>query len=579
MRSPETVLKNKDLLRATAALKLKKQLTKMKVSSSVVHENVLDTAEEDLFRLTFENAQVGIAHIGLDGRWIRVNKTFCEIAGWPEKELLGKEFLEIVHPDDQAKDLELVAKVLKEPGTRATMEKRYIRKDGSFRWVRASGTLIRDSVGNPLYGVAVIVDIHEEKNLVEKLELLAKAGNVLGGSLDYRETLSSVANLIVPQLADVCIVDILNKDKTYERVKVAYADPNDKKNVDIFYKYPPTLKTKSLTEQAVSSGKSILIRQVNKERYRDYARSKDHLKAIENFDVKSLMTIPLKARGRKIGAISFFSKQLYRKYTVVDLAFAEQIASRAALAVDNAHLYAHAQKAVSIRDTFLSITSHELKTSLTTIKALAQLLQRELYRAKVKNIHMDFLTKIDSQLNRSTKLINDLLDISKIQSGRISLKKEWIDIDMLVRETADFCCQLSSFHEIKVLGKAGKKVFADRDRISQVITNLISNAIKYAPDTKDILVKLASTPENVVISVQDFGIGIEEDKKKKIFERFFRALGTSREKAGGLGLGLYIANELVRQHGGSISVESEVNKGATFTIILPIAPPVDASIH
>ena len=549
--------------------KLKKKLATL--SSQLPRERFKQKElreSEELFRSTFNHAAIGIAHVGLDGKWLRVNKRFCEIAGWSQKDLLKRSFLDITHPDDHELDLKFIQELMEGKVSIFTMEKRYVKKDGSIRWVRATASLVRNSAGEPQYGIGIIEDIHEKKQAEEMMKMLADSSKLLAKSLDYNETLSSVADLVVPQLADWCIIDLLSENKKYERVKVAYRDAKNKAIAEKLYQYPPQYGSNSPIERSLRLGKSILTENIILKKFSKYAYDKDHLKAILSMKQKSFMSVPLMARGKTIGAISFRSTS--KKYSKTDLFFAEQIASRIALAVDNASLYNKAQKAVQVRDDFMGIASRELKTSLTTVEALAQIMERDFRNSNSKH-SLDILSKMDKQLNRTTKLINDLLDVSRIQSGKISMRKELLDLQSVVEETVENCRRFSGGHNIILRINAKKKVHADRDKINQVLTNMITNAIKYSPDAKDIIVTLYKNKNNIIVSVQDFGIGIAEDKKQKVFERFFRAESLERERCSisGMGLGLYISRKLIEQHQGLIWVKSKVGKGSTFYMSLP----------
>jgi PAS domain S-box-containing protein len=549
---------------------VKKRLTKLKVSSEKSLGNKELRESEELFRTTFNHAAIGIAHVDLQtGRWIRVNKRFCEIAGWSEEELLQHTFLQTTHPDDHKEDLRLIDDVLSGKVEAINMEKRYVRKDGTNRWVYATASVIRDQNKKPKYGIAIVEDIHEQKKSDQMLRLLADSSRILAESLNYKEAVSQVVDLLIPEVADWCTVDLLGEDDVYHRVKVGYARHEDSEIAAKLYKYTADTKSKNLfIDKALLSRKSILIKKIDPKKTFNFVTDEEHLKLILSINQKSFMAVPLIARGKIIGVITLRSTQDSRLYSKVDLLFAEQIANRIALAVDNSRLFYKAQKAVSIRDDFLAIASHELKTSLTTIKALTQIMQRESDR-NGNDRSLNLFTKMDTQLNRTTKLINDLLDVGKIHTGKYTMTKEELDIDAVVRESVENCQRFSPIHKIVLKGKTKEKVYADKDRLHQVLANLITNAIKYSFDSVDIVVTLRKDKNNIIIGVQDFGIGIEKNETQKIFERFFRADTKARDRTSGLGLGLYISHELVKQHNGFIQVKSKVGEGSTFYIYLP----------
>lgn len=220
------------------------------------------------------------------------------------------------------------------------------------------------------------------------------------------------------------------------------------------------------------------------------------------------------------------------------------------------------------RDEFISIASHELKTPLTTIKGYTQILNQFLQKIHDKKILL-YLGKMEEQLNRLTKLVNDLLNVSKIQTNKLVLQKEEFKIDDLIKSIIEEM-QLTSKHQIIFeSGSRGKRVWVDKYRISEVLINLLTNAIKFSPRSDKIYVR-TSFDANIVVSVQDFGIGITKKDKDRIFQRFFQADTKIRRSFQGLGLGLYISSEIIRQHGGTIWMDSVKGKGSTVFFSLPL---------
>lgn len=219
------------------------------------------------------------------------------------------------------------------------------------------------------------------------------------------------------------------------------------------------------------------------------------------------------------------------------------------------------------KDTFLGIASHELKTPLTSLKLYAQVLERML-RKTGDGKNAEFAKKMDVQIIKLTSLIGDLLDVTKINAGKIYLNEILFDFEKLVRETVEEQ-QMSTAFEIEIHSQKVGMVFADRDRVSQVITNFISNAIKYSPNTEKIIVRVERVEENVKFSVQDFGIGMPEDKKDKVFEQYYRVSGDEQTTFPGLGLGLFISSQIVERSNGKIWVNSILGKGSTFCFTLP----------
>jgi two-component system CheB/CheR fusion protein len=222
-------------------------------------------------------------------------------------------------------------------------------------------------------------------------------------------------------------------------------------------------------------------------------------------------------------------------------------------------------------DTFMSMASHELRTPLTTIRMLVQLLQKH-FEALDDTLLIGYLEKVDQQAGQLSKLATDLLDVSGIGAKKFQLDEATFDLMLLVKEVSENTQLLSDGHMILLEGKTAINVYADRERVSRVLVNLMMNAIKYSPDAKKIIVTIAQTKSVVTVSVQDFGIGIAAADQKKIFERFYRSPDQSNHHLSGLGLGLYISSTIVERHGGRIWVESKKGKGSTFFFTLPVGP-------
>ncbi|OJX28436.1 MAG: hypothetical protein BGO86_07430 [Chryseobacterium sp. 36-9] len=222
------------------------------------------------------------------------------------------------------------------------------------------------------------------------------------------------------------------------------------------------------------------------------------------------------------------------------------------------------------KDNFLGIASHELKTPLTSLKLYSQYLEKNL-RKQDDNNNADVAKKMDDQINKLTALVNDLLDVTKIQNGKILLNKSDFNFDELVNEIITEQ-QMSTSHRIYLEAENIGNIYGDRHRISQVMSNLISNAIKYSPSSDKIQITTKLTEEGcVMFSVRDYGIGIPEDKKDKVFEQYYRVSGSKEHTFPGLGLGLYISSEIIKRSGGRIFVNSVEGKGSDFCFEIPKA--------
>ena len=228
-----------------------------------------------------------------------------------------------------------------------------------------------------------------------------------------------------------------------------------------------------------------------------------------------------------------------------------------------------------MKSDFIKMASHELKTPVTSMKGYTQLLLTALNENEktfsIPQIKTS-LTSIDKQITRLTRLMSELFDLSKIETGQLELNKELFNLNELVAEIVQDILYTNSKHRIEIFQEFNCNVFSDKDRIGQVLINFLTNAIKYSPSSDSIEVRIRqSSPDSVSVSVKDYGIGIDKKNQEKIFERFYRVHGKEEQTFPGFGIGLFIAKEIVLRHGGTIYLESEKEKGSVFTFTLPIA--------
>lgn len=412
---------------------------------------------------------------------------------------------------------------------------------------------------------------HKQSQYIEgNLRYLAEASKILSSSLDYYETLNTTAKLAVPEIADWCAIDILDESGGVRQVAVAHVNPKKVRWAkELRKKQPINLNDETGVARILKSGKSEIYPVITEEMLKAIIQKKDQLKLALKLGFKSAMIVPIFSKEKPIGAISFITTETRRYYNQADLLMAEELATRASVAIENAKLYKGSQEAITMRDDFISVASHELKTPVTSVKMFTQVLKKHSEQIGDKKA-VSHLSKMDQQINKLTELIYDLLNVSKIQAGRMTFKEELFNFDNAVKEVVDILQQSEENHKLIIKGKTGKKVRGDQERIGQVINNLISNAIKYSPKADKVYIYLKSNSKNVTVAVKDFGIGMSEEHLERIFERFYRVYDTNDKTFPGLGIGLYISSEIVKRHGGKLWVESGVGKGSTFYFSIPI---------
>jgi signal transduction histidine kinase len=294
---------------------------------------------------------------------------------------------------------------------------------------------------------------------------------------------------------------------------------------------------------------------------------------LRELDSRAVMIVPLVARGRMLGAVSLISTAAGRRYDATDLAIAEELARRCGQAVENARLHQEAQAAVRARDRFVSIASHELRTPIARVKGYAEMVLAAHSDGDLTDEMLQrSLKRIDHASDRLTGLVRDLLDVSKITAGNLPLRLRSVDLTELVRDVVGrYQEQLSGSGHLllEIIGTPGG-VSADPDRIEQVLTNLLENAVKYSPDGAELHVRVQPKARGVLLEVQDRGIGLPPAAAERIFEPFSRAANAEELQITGMGLGLYICRNIVEQHHGRIWARSDgEGSGTLMSVWLP----------
>ena len=379
-----------------------------------------------------------------------------------------------------------------------------------------------------------------------------------------------MARLAVPYLADCCIVDMMDDNGRIRRLAVAHRETEKEELARQLERHPPEPTSGNGVAMVLKTGQPELRSIVEDGFIQSVARDPEHLRILNQLKPRSHLVVPLAARGRILGALTFVATDYSgRRYTEADLPLASDLAYRASLAVDNARLYREAQEAVRIRNEFISVAAHELKTPMTSIRLLAQLTRRRLeVHGEIEPERVrGYMQTIDVQSEKLARLISQLLDISRIDAGRLVLEPEAVDIRALV-DDAVAAARARSAQPIVVTGPRRLKAWVDPLRLEQVLTNLLDNALKYSDGGAPIEIDLSTpTSKSLRLAVADRGPGIPDEYRLQIFDRFFRV--PREQHPTGMGLGLYISRDIVRMHGGEIRAEFPPEGGSRFVIDLP----------
>lgn len=393
--------------------------------------------------------------------------------------------------------------------------------------------------------------------------VLARAGVAFASSLDHDATVSRIAELVVRELADFCIVDLVDHDRQVRRVKVASRDERRDWVCDLLQQVELDRARPYLLDRALELQQPILRARLTTEALGALSQHDQHLRALQAANPRSVIAVPLVARGTSIGVIGLLSSAAI--YDPSDVLLAEELAHRAALAIDNARQYQQARQAIRTRDDILGIVAHDLRTPLNAIALYAEVLRA----GPTETRHTGDL--IARNAARMRRLIEDLLDVASLDGGRLSLARTTFPTTELVDEVAQAqrpLCEAAGL-ELRVdLAPDVPDVDADRDRLRQVFENLVGNAVKFTPRAGCITIGASTHDQDTVFRVSDTGVGIPPEHQHHLFDRYWQARETRRL---GVGLGLSIAKGLVEAHGGRIWVDSVAGRGSTFHFTIPAA--------
>lgn len=535
--------------------------------------------ERSLLQAVFHHLPAGILYTDRNARITDANDAFLAMVGRTREELARGElnWIDLTPPGweevDQKALVELVAN-----GACVPYEKEYRRADGHRVPVLVGAALLADSQE----AICFVLDLTERKRAEDRAALLAEASSALSQSLDYQETLQSLVHLIVPRLADYGLIFELQDGSRLRLVSLRHVDSAREELLrrmgEVFE--AATENPASMLWQAVRTGKSVRTPSMTYEAAQSITRNADLLAGYVQLAPRSFIAVPLAAREEILGVMLLATSDSGRTLGREDLELAESLAARASLAIDNARLYGRAEAASKAKDHFLAALSHELRTPLAPVlmkvSALAQSLDLpESLRADLKMIQRN--------VELEAKLIDDLLDLTRVSRGKLSLHFEVTDVHALLAHVVAICSEgVESRLAIELVPNAAKRhVWADSARLQQVFWNLLKNAVKFTPEEGTITVRTSNPePGRIEVAVIDPGIGIAPDQLPRLFDAFEQGDSTVSRTFGGLGLGLAICKALVDQHGGTLTgLSAGRGKGATFTVGLATVASPTAEIR
>ena len=574
--------------------------------------------QRELLQKLFERVPVMLVMWGRDTRIVRVNAEVERILGWTQEDARRIDLIERSLPDQEYREKIRSYMLSLEPGWQ---DLEMLTKGGDRILTSWSNVVLSDDTH-----VGIGIDVSERRRYEEQASFLAEAGTILSSSLDYEKTLQAVADLVVPKLADWCSVHII-RDGQVQAVGLAHADPD--KVIwarELQEKYPFDVEAPQGAANVLRTGLPELYPEVHDELLVLAAKDEEHLRIMRQLGFRSVLVVPLKARGQVLGSLSMIWSETERHYSQQDVDFVEQLARKAAIAIDNSRLYGVAEVArrdlqrlnesleqrveertealASINEElraeigereaaeraleqanrllqqrnrelqdFAYVASHDLKEPLRKVQTFAELIQSE-YSQNLEESALNYLERMQTAANRMSSLIDDLLSFSRVATAGEPFSS--VDLSRIAADVLqDLELRVQESQAQIHLGEL-PVIDADPTQMRQLLQNLISNALKFTRDGvppvvdihADILKSERGRGDVVRLTVRDNGIGFEQKFAERIFAPFQRLHGRATYE--GTGIGLSICRRIAERHGGTITAAGKRDKGSTFTVILPL---------
>ena len=498
--------------------------------------------------------------------------------GYTSSEMIGRSIRAIIPEDRQHEEDEVLARIRAGESV-DHFETVRRRKDGMRVDISLSISPIRDENGTIVGASKIARDISDrlraeavqERNRQQAI-FLSRLSATFATSLEPKQILTSLANLSVPSFADWCAIDMRHPNGAIERLALVHVEPAKVQLISRLRERYENPQSSTSPTAVIRTGRAAIALNVTDTMLVDVAKDDaERLRLLRSLNLVSYLCLPLRVHGRIIGAVTMAMAESGRHFDDDDVRIAEDAASRAALAVDNARAYEELQAANQLKDEFLATLSHELRTPLNAILGYARMLRAGILKEERKE---QALETVERNATSLTQMVEDVLDVSRIAAGKIRLHVQPVDLAVVLRDalaTVTPAAEAKGVRLESILEPHVGPVSGDPDRLQQVIWNLLSNAVKFTPRAGRVQLRLQRVNSHVEVSVSDTGIGIREDFLPHLFERFRQGDSTTTRTHGGLGLGLAIARRIVELHGGCIAALSPgEGKGATFRVELPV---------
>ena len=523
---------------------------------------------EERYRALAEASTVMVFSSDPSGR-VSEMPEWRELTGQSTAELRTSGLTVAIHPDDRERVAEEWRNALAS-GAPYTTEYRIRQRDGAYRWYRSRAVPIHEG-GEIREWVGVFDDIEDEHLARQRHAAVDSALGVLGTSLDYEWNLAAVTRLVVPTLADYCSIDLVDESGEIRRVSSTHVDPQKEELLRELWRKYPYRNGDSGIPAVVQNGVAVmnpLIDVADVVAFAETDEQKDMLLALAP---RSFLGVPMISHGHVFGALALVYSDSGRSYGAAERAAVEQIAARAATAIENARLFSDAQAASRAKSEFLATMSHELRTPLNAIAGYADLMAMGV-RGPVTADQLRDLERIRQNERHLLEIITNILNFSRIEAGHITYEIRHIALGEVLERMEGMIEPQALAREItyEYLPVAARvAVSADREKLEQILVNLLGNAVKFTPRGGHITLSASEQARRVRVDVRDTGIGIKPELLDSIFAPFVQLESAFTRTVEGTGLGLAISRDLARGMGGDLSATSLPGEGSVFTLELP----------
>ncbi|KYG07727.1 hypothetical protein BE21_27745 [Sorangium cellulosum] len=534
---------------------------------------------EEQFRATFDQAAVGMAHVSLDDRLIRVNPKLCELLGYTLEEMMALRAQNLRHPEHAQGALRHIQALGEGVIRSSTVEERCVRRDGSTLWVAVTRSLARDRAGAPLYIVEVVNEIERRKRAEEARERALACERVARIRVELAEarvarlqTLTSeLSRAVTPaQVAEVVLtlgLTALYADAGYvalpaedDMLEVLLAPGYPQETLERLRRIP--LSTRLPATDCIRTGRLLVFESPE-------AFHAVYPDAPMGSWGKTRICVPMTLGDRTLGVLGVTYLDTCQ-ISEDDRSFMTTLAQQCAQALERARLYEAEQRARRLREEALAIAAHDLRNPLSSIMLAASLLERSAPADAAGQPVRDRAQRIKRAAERTIEMLRELLDAATIEAKSLKLDTQPCEVGSLVNEVIEMLSPIAEQKQIRlgaVLPGGPLQLTCDRNRMLQVLSNLAGNALKFTPEGREITIRAEPQGPHVRLSVSDTGSGIKPEDLPRLFERYWQARAT---RGAGAGLGLYIVKGIVEAHGGQISVDSTLGVGTTFSCTIPV---------